>query len=138
MQDVIYHESVATTLRTIDNHKTLTVQVRVESSSEDSLASALLTADRIRLRSQRSDYQRLLVEACGVRVIKMPGDIVNISYNHFDTKIHARSFDLFLAAHFQDADTDESLGVFEHIGVGGTEESASIVSADHYVPEVEP
>lgn len=80
-------------LETLQNMKELSLQIRVETVSQADGSGALQLCESIRMRAMSETFCRI-AKALGLNILDGVGDVVNLSYDSQDYKIHARAFEL--------------------------------------------
>jgi hypothetical protein len=118
------------TIETLQIVKAFTCQVRVETVSQTSRAGCLQTADKIRSRSIMTSGWQALVDA-GINLVSDPSDLLDLTYDGNDCKIHTRAFDLFGQAVIVETLSDPNPDWFDRVG-------ASVEMTDEFTtPETE-
>jgi hypothetical protein len=115
--EIIEVDETTHEIETIQIAKELIVQVRVEGVSQTDGEGCLQLCELIRTRSMFGGYMRLASDL-GLVIPDDRKEIVNVSYDGDDYKIHARAFELPIRMIFTESITDTSPEWFDKIGFG--------------------
>jgi hypothetical protein len=113
--EIVEVEETTHEIETIQIAKELVLQVRFEGVSQTDGAGCLQLCELIRTRSMFGTYMRLASDL-GLTIPDDRKEIVNVSYDGDDYKIHARAFELPLRMIFTDSVTDSNPEWFDKIG----------------------